>query len=83
MPGGAADLDGRIMTGDELISIDSQSTINTSHDYVINLMGQASRNGCVTLGVHHIKPNYKSNCEYCGTYCEYFMEIKLCYCFKN
>ncbi|XP_050527687.1 membrane-associated guanylate kinase, WW and PDZ domain-containing protein 1 [Daktulosphaira vitifoliae] len=62
VPGGSADLDGRIMTGDEIISIDGQSTLNTSHDYVINLMGQAARNGSVTLGINHIKPDSKLNC---------------------
>ncbi|XP_025200491.1 membrane-associated guanylate kinase, WW and PDZ domain-containing protein 1 isoform X3 [Melanaphis sacchari] len=64
VPEGSADLDRRIMTGDEIISIDGQSTINTSHDYVINLMGQAARNGRVTLGIRHksnLKPNYISN----------------------
>jgi len=50
------------MTGDEIISIDAQSTINTSHDYVINLMGQAARNGRVTLGIRH-KSNLKPNCK--------------------
>jgi len=65
VPGGSADLSGAIFTGDELISIDGQSTMKTSHDYVINLMGQASRNGVVTLEVRHIKSNIKlNNCEY-------------------
>jgi len=50
------------MTGDEIISIDAQSTINTSHDYVINLMGQAARSGRVTLGIRH-KSNLKPNCK--------------------
>jgi C-terminal processing protease CtpA/Prc len=64
VPGGSADLDRRIMTGDEIISIDGQSTLNTSHDYVINLMGQAARSGRVTLGIRHIKSNLKPNCKY-------------------
>lgn len=59
VPGGSADLSGSIFTGDELISIDGQSTMKTSHDYVINLMGQASRNGQVTLEVRHMKSSIK------------------------
>lgn len=62
VPEGSADLDRRIMTGDEIISIDAQSTINTSHDYVINLMGQAAHSGRVTLGIRH-KSNLKPNCK--------------------
>lgn len=64
VPDGSADLDGRIMTGDEIVSVDGQSTINTSHDYVINLMGQAARCGRVTLGVRHLKPDLNSSCKY-------------------
>jgi len=51
------------MTGDEIVSVDGQSTINTSHDYVINLMGQAARCGNVTLGIRHIKPDLNPNCK--------------------
>lgn len=51
------------MTGDEITSIDDQSTLNTSHDYVINLMNQAAQCGRVTLGIRHIKSNLKPNCK--------------------
>lgn len=63
VPGGSADIDGRIMTGDEIICIDAQSTLNTSHDYVINLMGQAARSGRVTLGIRHVKPALSPSCK--------------------
>nr|XP_018903603.1 PREDICTED: membrane-associated guanylate kinase, WW and PDZ domain-containing protein 1-like isoform X2 [Bemisia tabaci] len=48
VPGGAADLDGRLCTGDEIVSVDGQSVINTSHHHVVQLMAKASR---VTLGI--------------------------------
>lgn len=52
------------MTGDEIASIDDQSTLNTSHDYVINLMNQAAQCGRVTLGIRHVNSNLKPNCKF-------------------
>lgn len=54
VPGGSADLDGRVRTGDQIISINSKSTINTSHDYVINLISQCKQ---ITIGIRHINYN--------------------------
>ncbi|XP_063219492.1 membrane-associated guanylate kinase, WW and PDZ domain-containing protein 1 isoform X3 [Bacillus rossius redtenbacheri] len=51
VPGGAADLDGRLCTGDEIVSVDSQSVLSTSHHHVVQLMGKAAANGRVTLGI--------------------------------
>lgn len=51
VPGGSADLDGRLRPGDEIISVDGQSVINTTHHHVVQLMGNASINGMVTLGI--------------------------------
>lgn len=51
VPGGAADLDGRLRTGDEIISVDSMSVLGSSHHKVVQLMGQAALNGRVSLGV--------------------------------
>ncbi|XP_067119400.1 LOW QUALITY PROTEIN: membrane-associated guanylate kinase, WW and PDZ domain-containing protein 1-like [Centruroides vittatus] len=51
VPGGSADLDGRLRPGDEIISVDGQSVINTTHHHVVQLMGNASINGIVTLGI--------------------------------
>ena len=51
VPGGAADLDGRLFSGDEIIAVDHVSVINSSHHQVVGLMGQASQNGRVTLTI--------------------------------
>ncbi|XP_075219002.1 membrane associated guanylate kinase, WW and PDZ domain containing protein magi isoform X2 [Lycorma delicatula] len=56
VPGGAADLDGRLCTGDEIITVDSQSVINTSHHHVVQLMGKAAVHGRVTLGIRRRVP---------------------------
>ena len=41
VPGGAADLDGRLHTGDEIIYVDGQQVIGSSHHHVVQLMSQA------------------------------------------
>merc|ERR1719211_172591 len=51
VPGGAADLDGRLFSGDEIIAVDNVSVLNSSHHQVVGLMGQAAQNGRVTLTV--------------------------------
>ncbi|XP_038068870.1 membrane-associated guanylate kinase, WW and PDZ domain-containing protein 1-like isoform X6 [Patiria miniata] len=51
VPNGAADLDGRLITGDELLYIDGQSVIRSSHQEVVNLMIKASQSGRVSLGI--------------------------------
>ena len=56
MPGGAADVDGRLRTGDEILSVDGQSVVHTSHHHVVNLMGAAALNGRVTIGVRRWIP---------------------------
>ncbi|XP_071035063.1 membrane-associated guanylate kinase, WW and PDZ domain-containing protein 1 isoform X4 [Parasteatoda tepidariorum] len=50
VPGGAADLDGRLRTGDEIVSVDNQLVLNTSHHRVVQLIGNTT-NGKVTMGV--------------------------------
>ncbi|XP_070193690.1 membrane-associated guanylate kinase, WW and PDZ domain-containing protein 1-like isoform X2 [Littorina saxatilis] len=49
--GGSADLDGRLRKNDEIIHVDGQSVINSSHHRVVQLMTNAALNGIVTLGV--------------------------------
>ncbi|KAG8233313.1 hypothetical protein J437_LFUL013783, partial [Ladona fulva] len=56
VPGGAADLDGRLCTGDEIVSVDNQSVLSTSHHHVVQLMGHAASNGRVTLGIRRRVP---------------------------
>ncbi|XP_022651874.1 membrane-associated guanylate kinase, WW and PDZ domain-containing protein 3-like isoform X5 [Varroa destructor] len=51
VPGGAADVDGSIQTGDEILSVDGHSVANASHHHVVQLIGAASISGQVTLGL--------------------------------
>ena len=51
VPGGAADLDGRLRTGDEILFCDGICVINSSHHKVVQLMGNAGFRGQVSLGV--------------------------------
>ncbi|XP_023246583.1 membrane-associated guanylate kinase, WW and PDZ domain-containing protein 1 isoform X1 [Copidosoma floridanum] len=51
VPGGAADLDGRLNTGDFIMSVDGESVMNSSHHRVVQLMISAAQNGRVTLGI--------------------------------
>lgn len=51
MPGGAAGSDGRLRPGDEITYIDSICVIGASHHKVVQLMGQSSSIGHVTLRV--------------------------------
>ncbi len=51
VPGGAADLDGRLFSGDEIVAVDGSAVINTSHHQVVSYMGQAAAAGKVTLTV--------------------------------
>uniref|UniRef100_S4RD83 PDZ domain-containing protein n=1 Tax=Petromyzon marinus TaxID=7757 RepID=S4RD83_PETMA len=52
VPGGSADLDGRMRSGDELVSVDGIPVSGKSHRSVIGLMQQAARNGLVALTIH-------------------------------
>uniref|UniRef100_A0A336JYE8 CSON007412 protein n=1 Tax=Culicoides sonorensis TaxID=179676 RepID=A0A336JYE8_CULSO len=58
VPGGAADLDGRIRTGDEIIFINEISLNQASHQRVVQLMIEAGIQGHVALvvkrrAIHH------------------------------
>jgi C-terminal processing protease CtpA/Prc len=54
--GGAAEVDGRLRSGDEIVSVDNQPVINSSHHQVVQLMGKAAANGKVTLGIRRKLP---------------------------
>lgn len=56
VPGGAADVDGRLTSGDEIMYVDGQSVLNTSHHHVVQLMGNAALTGRVTLGIQRKVP---------------------------
>lgn len=47
--GGAADVDGRIRSGDEIVSVDNYSVLKASHRQVVQLMNQAATRGQVNL----------------------------------
>ena len=51
VPGGSADVDGRLFSGDEIVAVDGQAVLHTSHHQVVSLMGAAATNGRVTLTV--------------------------------
>lgn len=49
VPGGAADIDGRLFSGDEIVAVNDNPVLNSSHHQVVSLMGQAANSGRVTL----------------------------------
>ncbi|XP_039307362.1 membrane-associated guanylate kinase, WW and PDZ domain-containing protein 1 isoform X4 [Solenopsis invicta] len=68
VPGGAADLDNRLSTGDLIMSVDGESVMNSSHHHVVQLMIAAAQNGRVTLGIRrrintqeHLQENLQSS----------------------
>ena len=56
VPGGAADLDGRLFSGDEIVAVDGQSVLGASHHVVVGMMGQAAQRGQVALTVRRRQP---------------------------
>lgn len=48
---GAADEDGRLRSGDELICVDGTAVVGKSHQLVVQLMQQAAKQGHVNLSV--------------------------------
>ena len=63
VPDGAAHLDGRIRTGDEIVSVDNVSVIGASHRKVVSIMGQAALRGLVTLGIRRRLNPSTGQCE--------------------
>lgn len=51
MPGGAADAEGHLEVGDEILAVNQQSVIGASHHQVVSLMSQSARLGFVILDV--------------------------------
>ena len=56
VPGGAADLDGRLQVGDEITHINGQPVIDATHHEVIGLMSQAGTMGSVSLKIQRKMP---------------------------
>ncbi|XP_068449482.1 membrane-associated guanylate kinase, WW and PDZ domain-containing protein 1b isoform X5 [Clinocottus analis] len=59
---GAADEDGRLRSGDELICVDGTAVVGKSHQLVVQLMQQAAKQGHVNLTVRR-KSNYAVKAE--------------------
>ncbi|XP_072181833.1 membrane-associated guanylate kinase, WW and PDZ domain-containing protein 1-like [Diadema setosum] len=55
-PGGVADQDGRLMTGDELLYVDGRSVLGASHKKVVSLMITAGQARRVSLGIRRRLP---------------------------
>ncbi len=51
MKNGAADRDGRLRKGDVILAVDGVNVIDATHRRVISLMGNAGKDGKVTLRV--------------------------------
>nr|XP_023027652.1 membrane-associated guanylate kinase, WW and PDZ domain-containing protein 1 [Leptinotarsa decemlineata] len=49
VPGGSADLDGRIRSGDEIVSVEGFSVLKASHRQVVQLINAAAARGQVNL----------------------------------
>merc|ERR1712223_815158 len=56
VPGGAADNDGRLFSGDEIVAVDGQSVLGASHHVVVGMMGHAAQRGQVALTVRRRQP---------------------------
>ena len=55
VPNGAADVDGRLQPGDEIIFVDNNCVVGSSHHRVVELMAQAGQTGHVALGIRRRK----------------------------
>lgn len=69
---GAADEDGRLRSGDELICVDGTAVVGKSHQLVVQLMQQAAKQGHVNLTVRRKTPGYGGNEHFlyaCVTHC--------------
>nr|XP_042895445.1 membrane-associated guanylate kinase, WW and PDZ domain-containing protein 3 isoform X1 [Parasteatoda tepidariorum]XP_042895446.1 membrane-associated guanylate kinase, WW and PDZ domain-containing protein 3 isoform X2 [Parasteatoda tepidariorum] len=51
VPGGAADLDGTLKSGDEIVAVDGQCVLNTPHHHVVQLMNSSAENDHVSLNI--------------------------------
>lgn len=56
VPGGAADVDGRLQVGDEITHINGLSVMDAPHQNVISAMGEAAAQGEVVLKIQRKMP---------------------------
>lgn len=71
-------MDGRLCTGDEMMSVDGQSVINTSHHHVVQLMARAAAAGRVTLGIRRRIPSQGETSNFNTDFVDAFK-----FCFSN
>lgn len=51
VPGGVADIDGRLQVGNEILAVNKQNVIGASHHQVVAIMNQSAQLGFVILDV--------------------------------
>lgn len=74
VPLGAADADGRLRSGDELICVDGTPVVGKSHQLVVQLMQQAAKQGHVNLTVRR-KVVYTGRLQYHPTGVDFLARI--------
>jgi C-terminal processing protease CtpA/Prc len=73
VPGGAADMDGRLYSGDEIVAVDGQSVMGASHHVVVGMMGSAAQRAQVQLTVRRRAYQGEPKCYgrgNCAFYCK-------------
>merc|ERR1719481_10932 len=64
VPGGAADLDGRLFSGDDIVGVDGGSVLGASHHVVVGMMGHAAQRGQVALTVRRQRQQQQTDSGY-------------------
>lgn len=76
VPLGAADADGRLRSGDELICVDGTPVVGKSHQLVVQLMQQAAKQGHVNLTVRR-KVVYTGRLQCCSAGVDFLARLHL------
>ena len=59
VPGGAADIDGQLRPGDEIVQVDNHVVLGVSHRQIVKLMTHSASGGQVRLVVRRrLAPSY-------------------------
>ncbi|XP_023338939.1 membrane-associated guanylate kinase, WW and PDZ domain-containing protein 1 isoform X4 [Eurytemora carolleeae] len=62
--GGAAHMDGRLFSGDEIVAVDGHSVLGASHHVVVEMMGSAAQRGQVQLTIRRRQEGYREGYPY-------------------
>ena len=81
VPGGAAEVDGHLLPGDEIIYVDGQCVIGASHHKVVQIMGASAGSGLVALGVRRRLQASAGNHTNIMSYCNLIHFVRLLHCF--